>query len=93
MSHVDSPLPLLLLCGPSATGKSSVAWEIYWRLGRAGVPVAHLDLDGVGYGPPPSAFGTCEMKITNAASLWQYYHAAGAPLLCHLRSSGDARAD
>jgi hypothetical protein len=81
MSHTDPPFPLLLVCGPSATGKSSVAWEIYWTLGRAGAPVAHLDLDGVGYGPPPSAFGTWEMKIANAASLWQNYRAAGARCL------------
>jgi hypothetical protein len=74
---VDS-FPLLLICGPSAAGKSSVAWEVYWTLGRDGVPVANLDLDGVGYGPPPSAFGTWDMKITNAAALWRNYRAAGA---------------
>lgn len=74
----DSRFPLLLVCGPSASGKSSVAWEVYWLLGRAGVAVAHLDLDGVGYGPPPSAFGTWEIKIINAESIWQNYRAAGA---------------
>jgi hypothetical protein len=77
VTDVDS-FPLLLICGPSAAGKSSVAWEVYWTLGRDGVPVANLDLDGVGYGPPPSAFGTWDMKITNAAALWQNYRAAGA---------------
>ncbi|HET8893663.1 MAG TPA: hypothetical protein VFM96_06160 [Gaiellaceae bacterium] len=78
MSPADPRFPLLLVCGPSGTGKSSVAWEVYWTLGRAGVPVAHLDLDSVGYGPPPSAFGTWDMKIINAAALWKNYRTAGA---------------
>jgi len=71
-------VPLLLLCGASAAGKSSVAWEIYFSLVRSGLPVANLDLDVVGYGPPPSSFGSFEMKIRNLGSIWRNYQAAGA---------------
>jgi adenylylsulfate kinase-like enzyme len=41
-------VPLLLMAGASAAGKSSVAWEIFFTLIRSGVPVATLDLDVVG---------------------------------------------
>jgi hypothetical protein len=42
------------------------------------VPAANLDLDVVGYGPPPSSFRSFEMKIRNLASIWRNYQAAGA---------------
>ena len=45
-------MPLLLLCGAPGTGESSVAWEVYWSLTRERMPVAHVDLDPIGYGPP-----------------------------------------
>lgn len=70
-------MPLLLVCGPSGVGKSSVAWEIFVTLVRSGVPVATLDLDVVGYGPPPS-FGSFEMKLSNLGSVWRNYQTAGA---------------
>lgn len=70
-------MPLLLIAGAPATGKSSVAWEIFFRLIRSGLPAATLDLDVVGYGPP-SAFGTFEMKVRNLGSIWRNYQAAGA---------------
>jgi hypothetical protein len=70
-------VPLLLIAGAPAAGKSSVAWEIFFTLIRSGVPVATLDLDVVGYGPPP-AFGSFEMKVRNLASIWRNYQAADA---------------
>jgi hypothetical protein len=71
-------VPILLLCGAPGSGKSSVAWEVYFTLVRSGEPVANLDLDVVGYGPPPSSFGSFEMKIRNLESIWANYQAAGA---------------
>jgi hypothetical protein len=44
------------------------------------VPVANLDLDVVGYGPPPS-FGSFDMKLRNLGSIWRNYQAAGARCL------------
>lgn len=73
-------MPLLLVCGAPGAGKSSVAWEIYLSLVRARKPLAHLDLDPVGYGPP-GWFGTFEMKMRNLAALWQSYVEVGAAAL------------
>ena len=70
-------VPLLLLCGASGAGKSSVAWEIYFKLVRAREPVAHVDLDGIGYGPP-GHFGSFEMKFQNVAAVWRCYAEVGA---------------
>lgn len=69
--------PLLLLCGAPGTGKSSVAWEIYSRLVRAGTAVATLDLDVVGFGPAPNN-GSEAMKSTNLAAVAENYRAVGA---------------
>jgi hypothetical protein len=70
-------VPLLLLCGAPGTGKSSVAWEVYWLLMRDGVPVAHVDLDGIGYGPPGFS-GSFDLKFENVAAVWRSYSEAGA---------------
>jgi hypothetical protein len=70
-------VPLLLLCGAPGAGKSSVGWEVYWLLMREGVPVAHVDLDGIGYGPPGHS-GSFDMKFQNVAAVWRSYADAGA---------------
>jgi hypothetical protein len=70
-------VPLLLLCGAPGTGKSSVAWEVYWLLMRDGVPVAHVDLDGIGSGPPGHS-GSFELKFENVAAVWRSYSRLGA---------------
>jgi adenylylsulfate kinase-like enzyme len=75
MQRVD--VPLLLLCGAPGAGKSSVGWEVYWLLIREGVPVAHLDLDGIGYGPPGHS-GSFDLKFRNVAAVWRTYSNAGA---------------
>ena len=70
-------VPLLLLCGASGAGKSSVAWEIYLQLMRARASIAHVDLDGIGYGPPGHS-GSFELKFQNVAAVWRSYSDAGA---------------
>jgi hypothetical protein len=70
-------MSLLLVCGAPGTGKSSVAWEVYWSLLREGAPVAHVDLDGIGYGPPGQS-GSFELKFENVAAVWGSFSAAGA---------------
>src|SRR5215467_4818666 len=74
---MQNEVPLLLLCGAPGTGKSSVGWEIYWSLMRDGVPVAHTDLDGIGFGPPGHS-GSFELKFENVAAVWRTYSEAGA---------------
>jgi chloramphenicol 3-O-phosphotransferase len=76
----EAEVPLLLLCGAPGTGKSSVAWEIYWSLMREGVPVAHIDLDAIGYGPPGHS-GSFDLKFANVAALWRVYSDTGASAL------------
>jgi hypothetical protein len=70
-------VPLLLLCGAPGAGKSSVGWEVYWLLIRDGVPVAHVDLDGIGYGPPGHS-GSFDLKFRNVAAVWRSYSDVGA---------------
>ena len=70
-------VPLLLLCGAPGTGKSSVAWEVYWRLMREGMPVAHVDLDGIGFGPSGHS-GSFDLKFKNVAAVWRSYSDIGA---------------
>jgi hypothetical protein len=91
---MDEVVPLLLLCGAPGAGKSSIGWEVYSRLVQEGVRVAHIDLDGIGYGPP-GLCGSFEMKFENVAALWRNYSKAGASCLVvsGLRVlKGDARA-
>jgi chloramphenicol 3-O-phosphotransferase len=76
----EAEVPLLVLCGAPGTGKSSVAWETYWSLMREGVPVAHIDLDGIGYGPPGHS-GSFDLKFANVAALWRVYSDTGASAL------------
>jgi adenylylsulfate kinase-like enzyme len=73
-------VPLLALCGAPGTGKSSVGWEVYWRLMRDGVQVAHVDLDGIGYGPPGYS-GSYDLKFRNVAAVWRTYAETGAAAL------------
>jgi hypothetical protein len=44
---------------------------------RDGVPVAHVDLDGIGYGPPGMS-GSFDLKFENVAAVWRSYSDAGA---------------
>jgi hypothetical protein len=44
---------------------------------RDGVPVAHVDLDGIGYGPPGFS-GSFDLKFENVAAVWRSYADAGA---------------
>jgi hypothetical protein len=73
-------VPLLLRCGAPGTGKSSVGWEVYWLLMQEGAPVAHVDLDGIGYGPPGHS-GSFELKFENVAAVWRNYSDLGASAL------------
>jgi chloramphenicol 3-O-phosphotransferase len=73
----DQPGDILWLCGPTAIGKSSVAWQAYQQLMRAGTRTAYIDLDQVGFRRPATA-GNHRLKAANLASLWQTYAGEGA---------------
>jgi len=44
---------------------------------REGVPVAHVDLDGIGYGRPGFS-GSFDLKFENVAAVWCSYSGFGA---------------
>jgi adenylylsulfate kinase-like enzyme len=76
-------IPVLWLCGPPGVGKTTVAWEIYARLDRAGSAPAYVDVDQLGMCYPPQA-GDPErhvLKARNVAALRANFSAAGARCL------------
>lgn len=72
---------LLWLCGPSGVGKSSVGWELFTRLTRAGFATAYLDADQIGLCYPEPAAGGHSVKATNLGVLWPHFASTGATSL------------
>lgn len=86
--------PVLLMCGPTGVGKSTVGWEVYVRLRGAGLTAAYLDLDQVGFcWPAPAADpGNHRVKARNLAAIWANFRAAGAQCLVAVGPVDDAEA-
>lgn len=76
-------IPFLWLCGPSGVGKSTVGWEVFSQLSRAGVKTAYLDLDQLGlcYPEPTDDSGNHNVKARNLGAVWPIFRAAGARCL------------
>ena len=76
-------LPVLWLCGAPATGKSTVAWQVFCDLADQGLCVGYLDIDQIGMlQPPPEADPHCHrFKVDNLAGLVRHYRTAGAQVL------------
>jgi hypothetical protein len=73
---VTSPGEILLLCGPTAVGTSTVGWRLYVELSRAGVRTAFADLAQIGFLRPAPADHA--LRAANLAAMWETYHARGA---------------
>jgi broad-specificity NMP kinase len=73
-------LPVLWLCGAPATGKSTVAWQVFGDLVDQGLCVGYLDIDQVGMlAPQPDADPSCHrFKVDNLAVMVRNYRTAGA---------------
>ncbi len=71
---------VLLICGPTGVGKSTIGFELYMRYLRAGRTAGYVDLDQIGFVNPDAADdpGKHLLKARNLATMWRTYHAAGA---------------
>jgi adenylylsulfate kinase-like enzyme len=71
---------VLWLFGPSGVGKTSVGWELFRRLERAGVPAGYVDADQVGlcYPSPAEDPDNHRLKARNVGSVLRTFRAAGA---------------
>ena len=76
-------LPVLWLCGAPATGKSTVAWQVFSDLADQGLCVGYLDIDQIGMlAPPPDADSRCHrFKVDNLAAMVRNYRTAGTQVL------------
>lgn len=73
-------VPVLWLCGPSGVGKTTVAWEIYTRLARAGTDVGYVDIDQLGmcFPEPDGDPGRHRVQARNLDAVVAAHRAAGA---------------
>jgi adenylylsulfate kinase-like enzyme len=71
---------ILLICGPTGVGKSTIGFELYMTCLRAGLTAGYIDLDQIGFlSPAPGGDPRRHrLKASNLAAMWQTYHAAGA---------------
>ncbi|MGO8959695.1 MAG: hypothetical protein ACLQFR_20355 [Streptosporangiaceae bacterium] len=74
---------VLLICGPTGVGKSTIGFELYLRYLRVGHTAGYIDLDQIGFLEPEAAGdpGHHLLKARNFAAMWRTYHAAGARYL------------
>lgn len=76
-------VPVLMICGASGVGKSSVSWEIYSRLKARASPIARIETDDLRYCAPvpeddPRNIG---LVAANIGAIWANFSAAGARCL------------
>lgn len=72
------PMPVLLLCGPTAVGKSTVGWQVLQQLHGRGIPTAFVDADQLGFYRSDHA---PKIKAGNLTRVWRRYRDAGARAL------------
>jgi broad-specificity NMP kinase len=79
----NSRLPVLWLCGAPATGKSTVAWQVFSDLADQGLCVGYLDIDQIGMlQPPPDTDPLCDrFKVDNLAGMVRNYRSSGTQVL------------
>jgi broad-specificity NMP kinase len=77
----SSGIPLLWLCGPSGVGKSTVGFEIFSQLSRAGTRAAFLDTDQISLCYPPPTENTHELRSQSLGAIWPNLRAAGIQCL------------
>ncbi|MEV0235893.1 adenylyl-sulfate kinase [Nonomuraea sp. NPDC050786] len=84
-------VPVLWFSGATAAGKSTVAYEVFTRVLRGGVPAAYVDLKQIGVlRPGTSGRDHHRLRARNLAALWAGYRADGVRCVI---VSGDADRD
>src|SRR5262249_42284953 len=75
--------PILWIYGATAVGKSTVGWQVYQGIRRAGGRAAYIDLAQLGFHQPAPIddLANHRLKASNLAAVWRNYHAAGAQCL------------
>ncbi|MGH3672591.1 MAG: ATP-binding protein, partial [Pseudonocardiaceae bacterium] len=76
-------LPTVWVCGPPGVGKTTVGWELFSQLTRAGVRAGYVDIDqlGICYPEPASDPGRHRLKVRNLDPIAVNFRAAGAECL------------
>jgi predicted ABC-type ATPase len=83
---------ILLICGPTGVGKSTIGFQLYMRYLQAGLMAGYVDLRQLGFLAPaaPDDPGQHRLRAANLAAIWRNYHAAGAR---HLVATGPVDSD
>jgi hypothetical protein len=78
---------IMLMCGPTGVGKSTIGFELYLGTLRAGLMAGYVDLGQLAFIHPGASDDPGHHRLTarNLAAIWQTYHAAGAR---HLVATG-----
>ena len=81
-SHAEHRLAgnIVLICGPTGVGKSTIGFELYQRALRDGLTAGYVDLGQLAFIHPGASGDAAhhQLKARNLAAIWQTYHAAGA---------------
>ncbi len=91
-SAAKAPGEIVLICGPTGVGKSTIGFQLYMRYLNAGVMAGYVDLGQLGFLTPVTPGDRCQhrLRAANLAAIWQNYHAAGAR---HLIVTGAVASD
>ncbi|WP_167475503.1 AAA family ATPase [Nocardia arthritidis] len=71
-------MPVLLLAGPTAVGKSTVGWEVLRALSARGIRTGYVDADQFGFHPSEYL---PDIKAENMIHAWNGYRGADAQAL------------
>jgi adenylylsulfate kinase-like enzyme len=77
-ASAGAKVPVLLITGPTAVGKSTIGWNVLTTLCGRGLTAAYIDVDQLGF---ISTGPSRQLKAENARSAWHGYHAVGARCL------------
>lgn len=70
---------VMLICGPTGVGKSTIGFEFYIQCLNAGLTAGYVDLDQIGFiRPVADSASRHRLKARNLAAIWRNYRAAGA---------------